>query len=299
MPQATAVIEGWTYGAELEFVDWDRRAGLPEGMYTTYDYTLVNSSGVAVQKNVVLYPYGGEVNSKPTTTICGQLSQIEKFLAKHPTARFNYRSAIHIHIGVPRLKDDLGSLKKIQQAVHIMREVFNHICPIDVDQITPLSRSWVKWARRSRLTLLTPHRLARQLSAVSPDEFFRYEVPVSKTGQVMWHAQPRVCVNLRQLLQTNTVEFRHFHGSLEVEQIETAFRWCVDFLRAILSGRPLDKLWDTYCKKWFPAPCAYDDNLEQGYWCTSPVSGLSKEVIQSNIKELSHASKVTSGVVQY
>src|SRR5690606_23961726 len=92
--------------------------------------------------------------------------------------------------------------------------------------------NWKRWKRRrvSHQTLLTPHRVTQQLTATTPEEFFELEVPASNSGKPLWHAQPRVCVNLRQLLQTDTIEFRHFAGTLNLEVLEDCFNWCQKFL---------------------------------------------------------------------
>jgi len=83
--------------------------------------------------------------------------------------------------------------------------------------------------------VLPPDRTARQLAAATTTEFFEAEVPKARgNGRPMWHAQPRCAVNLRQLLQTDTVEFRHWAGTLNAGLFQNAGLWCMLYLRGAL-----------------------------------------------------------------
>lgn len=275
----------WTFGAEHELSDWSCIKGLPEGYARSPDHTIVNTNGIAAQPNVSVYAYGGEINTPPTPVPMGQFSCLREILRQHPNCTVNHRSNLHIHVRVPGLKDSLTDLKRVQRFIHEqLPDVLSLLEPIPVGN-TPAERKRARRRKVSHHTFLTPHRLKHQLGAKTIKEFFEREVPQSKAGQMMWHAQPRVCVNLRQLLQTDTVEFRHFPGTVNAELLLTCVNWCQDFLKAALRGRRLDELWtnDGYCSVAFPTFPAFDEEREVRYQATAAKNGLSPQEIKQNI----------------
>lgn len=291
-------METWTYGAELEFGDLDRSKALPEGCkWDVRDYSMVNSNGIAVDPKGVLYGFGGEINTRPTDTIAQQVALFRKILKLYPEAAANYRSNLHIHIRVPGLSADLKALKKLQAYVLTFRPVIELVEPIPeptreehaTDEEYKGARR--RWRRRrvSHHTFVPPNRVEKQLRAKSLQEFFEAEVPRSKAGQVMWHAQPRAAVNLRQLRETDTIEFRHFPLSKEPKEFEAALRWCDGFLRAALNDGPAPaELWSAFKGK-LPAFPSYVHWMEERYRRTVHDGTLSKEEILKNIQEIENA----------
>jgi hypothetical protein len=284
--------EGWTYGAEHELADWDARLVLPGGYARSPDHTIVNSNGIAAQPNPSVYPYGGEINTPPDEYPSLQADRIDAIKAQFPNARVNHRSNLHVHVRVPGLRDNLGLLKRVQQCIHEqLPKVLPELEPIPKGA-TPAEQKRARRRRVSHQTFLTRSRLAGQLKADTVEEFFEREVPKSKSGAVMWHAQPRVCVNLRQLLQTNTIEFRHFPGTLDRDRLLSCILWCRDFLRYALRDRNIVELWGQYRGHTFPKftdqPLQFDERLEIGYQATASNIGLTREEILENITAIKH-----------
>lgn len=281
MPRADT--EGWTYGAEHELSDWDNYVKLPEGYKRSPDYTIVNSNGIAAQPNPKDYRYGGEINTPPTSSVRAQAECLTKIQDKYPNCMINHRSNLHIHIRVPGLASNLPLLKQIQQYIHIeLPKVINLLEPIPRGA-TLAERKREKRRRVSHHTFLSRQRLERQLQARTCQEFFELECPKTKTGRVMWHAQPRLAVGLRQLLQTDTVEFRHFPGTLEAGALFVCLVWCKDFMRAAIAARPIEDVWRMYEPGLFLSFPAFDEELEIGYQATASHNGISKQEIQDNI----------------
>jgi hypothetical protein len=164
----------------------------------------------------------------------------------------------------------------------------------------------IRWSRRKRShqTLLTPQRVRRQLEARTPEEFFELEVPRSKAGKPMWHAQPRCAVNLRQMRETDTVEFRHSPGTLNEAELRYFLEWCEHYLLCALcptwglqpSGlNPLHNFKpELYNAKadYFPRFEPYDHALEIRYRATCHDLTLPKEQITCNIKAIEDGSFV-------
>jgi hypothetical protein len=279
----------WTFGCEHELADWDSLETLPKGFARSPDYTIVNSNGIAAQPDVRVYRYGGEINTPPTSGPEGQVSCLNQIRNQFPMCSVNHRSNLHVHIRVPGLKDSLKHLKQLQAYIHQeLPTVIDLIEPIPRGG-TPAARKRAKRRRISHHTLLKAERLKHQLEATTLQEFFEREVPRTKAGKPMWHAQPRLAVNLRQLVQTDTIEFRHFPGTLNPFELVTCIRWCSEFLLAAFEGSSLLALYqDKYKPRYnhrykFPRFPGFKEALEVGYQATACHNGLNRTEIVNNI----------------
>jgi hypothetical protein len=234
-----------TFGAEFELVDWPRNDRLPEGMVIDPGWTQVNSNGIAVDGPGKLYHLGGEILARPCDSPSALSDQMATIKKLWPEATHNFRGGLHIHIRVPGLRDNLKQLKALQSFVHrVMPEVLPVIDPIPV----PIRSEYPdagEWAgarrhyamlRRSHQTLLPKRKLELQMAARTPKEFIEAEALHEPTGKLYWTTQPRACVNIRQLLQTDTIEFRHYPGSADPMEVRNATFWCKAFMEAALDG---------------------------------------------------------------
>ena len=98
----------FTYGCEHEFADWSVDSKLPEGcLWNHDDYTIVNSNGIANDPKGKLWRFGGEINTRPTSSIEEQCDILSQLKMLQPTPKINYRSNLHVHVRVPGLKNDL------------------------------------------------------------------------------------------------------------------------------------------------------------------------------------------------
>lgn len=310
----------WTYGAEHEWADWPLSTQLPEGYgRDVKDYTIVNSNGIANDPRGETCDIGGEINTPPTDSIVGQVECLNSLRRLLPMATVNYRSNLHIHIRVPGLQEDLPALKQLQRYIHDnMRQALDIIQPLPkpvLGQVPPtpepgaihrrdmtdaygpeyfLDEEWYegavrRWKRRrvSHQTLLTPERVAGQLEADTIDEFFKREVPrAKKDGRPLWHCQPRVCVNVRQLLETDTIEFRHFAGTMDPNIMHSCLTWCRDFLHAALNDIPIDQVLELYKTSMFPHWPEYNHGLEIGYRATCHDHSIKHAQIVRNVERI-------------
>jgi hypothetical protein len=296
-------MSGVSVGCEHELADISLDVKLPKGYgRDARDYTIVNSNGIANDPTGVLYRFGGEINTPPTSDSSGQVAILGDILRLMPNAKVNYRSNLHVHVRWPGLKEDLKLLKRVQSFIHMaMPRLLPLIEPIPKpDPIELLSTEEYKGAVRrykrrrvSHQTLLTSRRLEEQLKAKTIDEFFRLEVPASKkTGQPMWHMQPRLCVNLRQLLQTDTVEFRHFPGTLNGNELRHCVDWCSSFLTAAIEDHRdaslglIKSFIEGGRAKLCPKCPPYQHWQELRYRATCHDGSLTREQIAMNIKAI-------------
>ena len=92
------------------------------------------------------------------------------------------------------------------------------------------------------------------------------------TSKGRMFATQRAGINLRALWsETNTIEFRHFPGTLDAEEMRSSIRWCRDFLDAALNWddrTPTDIL--NECGPYtFPDFQPYEFETEQVYQWTN------------------------------
>lgn len=293
-PRATPGTENWTYGAEHEWADWPLATRLP-ALYgrDVRDITIVNSNGVANDPTGRLYGFGGEINTPPTDSPEGQVACLSELKSLLPGATVNHRSNLHVHVRSPGLRGDLALLKQVQAYIHAnMRRVLAVIQPLprpsavehspDSEELQGALRRWRR-RRVSHQTLLTPARLQRQLSASTAEEFFRLEPPWSKDGKPLFVCQPRLCVSLRQLLDTDTVEFRHFAGTLDEAEMQACVDWCRDFLLAALQNSSVEKLLARYDGRRFPVFPPYVHWREMRYRATVHDGTVPRKQIAANI----------------
>lgn len=295
----------WTYGAEHEWADHPLDRVLPQDYGRDHrDVTIVNSNGIANDPRGRTWRFGGEINTPPTDSIEGQVDCLRELKLHLPEATINYRSNLHLHIRVPGLKDDLGQLKDVQFYIHSnMRKVLAQIEPLPRPKLgfnssnpkeeylfngEEYEGALRRWRRRrvSHQTLLTPTRLAGQISAKTIEEFFQREVPQSKEGKPLWHLQPRLCVNVRQLLETDTIEFRHFPGTMGNDILRNSLTWCRDFLYAAFMNAPIDELLNKYKGVTFPPFPLYNHAMEKRYRLTCHDHTLTREQIEVNIQKI-------------
>lgn len=268
----------WTYGAEFELSDFPQSR--PHRWRTDLDWTMVNSNGIAVDPSGRVYKFGGEILTFPTTCASGVSDQLSEFIVKFPEASVNYRSNLHIHVRVPGLRGDLGKLKKLQMYnsrwLPILLPIIEPIpAPLRSEYLD--SKEWLgarkRYARRkvSHQRIMPDEIVSRQLAASSCTQFFDAEAIYQPTGKLLWATKPRCAVNLRQLLVTDTIEFRHFPGTCDPLKVFTAVCWCRDYLKAAFDdANALELLQTVYSDKPWPKFHPYIHWMEERFLVTNP-----------------------------
>lgn len=281
----TFSVKDWTYGVELEYGNCDRSIEtLPDGAsWNSLDNTCVSSTGIANDPQGKLYKFGGEINTRPTSTTDEQvehIARVNKFLRDNgPAPIVNYRSNLHIHIRVPGLKDNLPALKKLLRYINTYQQqafdIVENIPVPDRNTLPPHEYIWHKKRYDRRLTShqhkLPQKRVDAMLAATTPTEFWYEHAHKDAKGNPAWFQCPRAGINLRQLFEeTNTIEFRHFPGTLKVTEMRSALNWCRDFLDLALNfdDVPPVSLLEKH-KYAFPQFEPYEFETEQVYQFTN------------------------------
>ena len=269
-------LDSFTYGVELEFADVDRTAFISPalGTWNTKDYSLVNSNGLANDPLGILIKQGGEVNVMWSSDLYEVLNRcMTLYRDLKPT--INYRCNLHIHVGVPGLKQDLAALKQFQVYINQWQSfAFNFIekvpRPEAKDYPTQYEMDGAIWRYQRRfrshqwkLPISTHQRL---MTAESPEAFLNAHAPIDKNGNLQWQFFRRAGINLRQLMETNTVEFRHFPGAHNELELRSALEWCKEFTDAALNTGAKPAEFIACHQDWhFPAFEPYVHVLEEGW----------------------------------
>jgi hypothetical protein len=294
-----------TFGAELEFADVKYGQPLPEGnAWNRQDDSLVNSNGIANCPIGKYWPYGGEINTKPTDTV---REQTENFMAVvaclDPAPVINYRCNLHIHVGLRGLRDDLEMLKKLLRYIDTYQLTIWQL----IERIPEPKReeyySFPEYAgamrrykrrKQSHQSVLSPRQVAKMLAAKNTEEFYLTHFNFSRQGVPQKHLHQRCGINLRSLWENDeTIEFRHFPGTLDPVEFNTCVTWCEQFMKTALDDQdhPLTIL-EAMGKPRFPQFKKYDHILEQGYEQTSHHQPIA--VRKANIERLSHENAPTT-----
>lgn len=290
-------LKDWSYGVELEFADVSIHNKLPEGAsWNLYDYSIVNSNGIANDPKGVLYEFGGEINTKPTNTIEEQVQHIQDIIDMlDPKPVINYKCNLHIHIRVPGLRDDLEACKKVIKYIHDSgKQAFEIVDPLTLPtkQQYPYP-SELEGAKKRYRRNQTSHQYMlpdtdyeKVINANTLQEFYLGHRLVSQ----------RPGINMRPMFDnggngTNTIEFRHFFGTLDPLEYKSCLTWCMEFLNAALNTgeEPKDiikrNLWMV-----FPRAKKYDHTLHQNFEKTE--YKLPLEERKKNIEEILQKQKV-------
>lgn len=285
----------FSFGVELEYGDSRFNSILPSGAaWNMKDNTCVSTTGIANDPLGKLYEYGGEINTKPTWNIEEQVNHIAEInQILHPQPVVNYRSNLHIHVQVPGLKDDLDSCKKLLTYVHeYQQQAFDIVETIPVPNKKMLEPEVYKWAvirmkrrYKSHQHKLPSSRVQAMLAAKTTKEFYEEHAALTERGR-MWFFSPRAGINLRQMWEeTSTIEFRHFPGTLDMNEMESCIRWCRDFLNAALNTdeTPVDLYNNNEYN--FPNFQPYEYETEQVYQWTN-FDGNSRKDVENRLNAL-------------
>jgi hypothetical protein len=131
------------------------------------------------------------------------------------------------------------------------------------------------------------------MAATTVQEFYEEHAPKTEKGR-MWFFSPRAAINLRQMWEeTETIEFRHFPGTIDLVEMESCVRWCREFLVAALCNELTPReFYLTDPKPWkFPEFAEYDHELEKMYQLTNHDSN-SRAVIAKRIEEFRNTGKI-------
>jgi len=238
----------FTYGAEIEWGDIDRRMDIPPSLgkweyaetdivniHPPYQYRACDPLGKEP-------PFGGEVNMMPTKTWQEQVDRImrlyEMFLEygnKPSTSCVNHG---HIHVHVPGLKEDLTSLKKLVAYIKANQEDTINACYGFYETKDMKSCEGAKMYLKFDGGRPMPEFMADNIINLATDfnSFIRLHA-AGKDGVSMGRPW-RFAINVYCLKHTGTIEFRCFRSTTNRKELESQFKFVEKFIDAALNDGP-------------------------------------------------------------
>lgn len=268
-----------TYGAELEWPDVDPLAELPPGWaWSRTDYTIVNSDGTAndPSRSRDRLPFrGGELNTPPADSPAA-LAAAAAPLWKALQPGYNYRSNLHIHIGLTdgwtldrlkRLADFTRAwLPPLLPVIDPLDGLLDGIPPGTADHADAMQR--LRHSQRSRHYLTSRARHLLRMTALTVDDALAAECPTSRDGTVQWHLASREAVNLRAIRKHGTVEFRLFAGPRTPDQLAAAAELAGGWVEHALTETDPTGMVNSLAGR-LPRQAAFDPALERGWAATN------------------------------
>lgn len=248
-------MTGWTYGCELEWPDVPCTAALPDGWdWSSTDYTIVNSDGVANDPKRQLVLYGGELNTSPYASPT-ELTEAVATQWRRMRPGHNYRSNLHIHVRIPFLEEEPDLVKQVADftrrslpaALEVLDPLDGLLHGLSAPAEVKAARARLTHSTRSRHYFIPENRHIARASASGVEAMLAAEVPQAR-GRPAWALAPREAVNLRSLRKHGTIEFRCFAAPQTPEHVGAAAAFARDWLQAALTG---DDPWQPV-KRWTP-----------------------------------------------
>ena len=243
-------VQCFDYGTELELADCDTRIELPQGnKWNNKEVDITNSNGIGNDPWKTLNKFGGEVNVKPTKTIEGQVQECRKIfqtLRKGGNLSVNYSCFHHVHVRVPGLSQDIEYLKKAWDYFYRHQKEIADLSfstfPKPTKQQYPNPQDFKLAQQAYRFETSFVFNLSRQkyqftMKSTTPQQFYKSKFNVSKlTGKPVNILCRRMHVNFFQLFdESNTIEFRHFQPTLDLDEIKSCTFYCRQIVNAMLN----------------------------------------------------------------
>jgi hypothetical protein len=263
-------------GVELEWADVDRHVAIPEylGWWNDQDYSIVNSDGHANDPTGETWRWGGEVNTKPTETSAAQ-GEIVLALRKLLNPTVNFKCNLHVHVQPDvDLLEDLPLLKRVFARMRAAEDfVYTRVEPIVEPSRDDFASDEIyrgakkRWRRnlQSHQHSLSTERFMEAMEAKTTDQFKDAHASPTVSGGRAWHIAKRPGMNFRSLWKHGTIEFRHFPGSDDPEEVVDSCEWCMRFVDIMITGDSSPReLFES--RQWrFPRFQLYDHDLMLGF----------------------------------
>jgi len=238
----------YTWGMEIEWGDIPRSFKIPEnfGAWEYSERDIINLrepyKNICADPLGIDPPVGGEINTKPTKTWEEQIDiyfELKKLFDDNGTPpTICSTTHTHIHCFVPKLKDDIDSLKKfikyVKENQHIAIDTAYGFYAHDEMKSVKGAKSYLKYDGGRFM----PDYMCNNIInfATSFDSFIKLHA-AGKDGVSI--GRPfRYGINTYSMKHIGTIEFRFFRASLNQEEINSCFRFTSDFISAALNDGP-------------------------------------------------------------
>ena len=238
----------FTYGAEIEWGDIDRRRIIPEhlGKWEYAETDIVNIHPpyefVACDPLGTDPPMGGEINTKPTKTWQEQVDRVMEIRNLFTSAGDKPSSSCvnhgHIHVFVPGLKDDISALKRLvayikENQADTIENCYQFYETSQMKHV-PGAKMYLKFDGGREM----PEYMCDNIINLAKD--FDHFIKLHAAGKdgVSMGRPFRYAINTYCMKHTGTIEFRCFRSTTKREELESQFKFVEKFVDSALNGGP-------------------------------------------------------------
>lgn len=282
-----------SFGAELELADVDCSRDIPSdigawecgdkknaaGYYIGKETCIMNTDGTVVDPDKVKCTKGGEIHTVPSYSIDTLLGRIEKIFKLFPEAKMFLPGKMHIHVGIPN-----WTLEEVKMIYRYTKDnditLMEAMCPDsfmeEMFRDPKVSDSLKNHYLSSRKTITNPACFEKieEFDTIKeltywwgakclyhfpkPTIYYKGEYKPSKQSIRVQS------IHIQHLLCHNTVEFRNFAPTMDLEEMRACLLVAERYIREALdpNGKPM--------KEWigeYKLPVwKYDASIIQKWW---------------------------------
>lgn len=287
-------VPGWKFRIEYDFSDFPIKRILSDGcQLNSENFSIVNSNGIANDPTGRNYERGGGIVTPWTQTWEEQIDIFRALRKSNPEARINYRSRLRVEVRIPQLKRDLSRLKLLNNYIYWnARDLLEIIAPYH--EPMPMGFSTKEehmgsrdfWENHSRV-FLERDTFDRQGLSNSWQQFFELEALWdSRRKRSSYELVRKGSISLRQMLYSDSVDFRFFPGTMNSRLVGNCMQWCVYFLLCAFDRENVRNL-KRQTRLWeFPKNRRYQHDLEIKYQKTRSDGSMPARMVARNIERI-------------
>lgn len=285
----------FSFGAELEISNIPKAMAVPEnlGKWEYSELDVVNTKGeyafVCVDPRGELVPVGGEVNTIPSKNWVDQVSKImqifDYFNEYEPDIGLTAHTHLHVH--VDGLDKDPEALKRLAQYIYDNQETVIRECYRYDESKVPKGKEWSKIKRYLKFDggRGMPEWYNANIQEFTQDfETFHQAIKMGIDKTPIRHQ--RYFINLHSLMNSSTVEFRCFRGTMNEKELLSMFAFVEQFiLNAINGGKSVSEI--LMEKDYLFPAMQFDEDQARGWMTTkqsdSRCKGKNREFWESEV----------------
>jgi len=246
-------LDGTTFGMEFDCGDYDRRIPLPPPhTYCPDEVASVSKAGIGADPSIRYNLYGGEVQFAPQATEEALLKEVLHVNSTCLRGDLFFPGTIHMHLRIPRLLERPDLIKKLVMWTQNWWPFFGPAVfkSTDGESNQGSYNDWLIPCTWECKNLVYPeHSIVRMLN---PEVDTPAKIALAlhnnpKDWKNEWHKQnpigtvKRPAINFGHLAINETIEFRVFMATTNVEMLKNIIAFPLDYIRVALNDE-LDPL---------------------------------------------------------
>ena len=286
----------FTWGLELEFGDVPRSLSPPYSVWSLSETDIVNRLppyyGIAADPAGINPPVGGELNTLPTNTIDKQVDVVSAILdyfnSNNATPTTSCVSQTHVHVHIPGLQHNVVDILKLLIFIYSTQDkVLSYANGFE--PLSNMSQFAIEFftednGRRYPPSLIRKMISSRELYDKRIDKLYNDLVIDREFAAKHRFHLKRYFVNFLPLREHDTIEFRCFRGTTDLNHIRNILLFCEHFLDCAFNNKELRFDYDL-------PKLNYEHDLFIGWEQTKYPAGYINTIASEEQKEFMRTSK--------